>query len=127
MRGVDDQNYYTAYHSFLDESDAEFIVDTKPRQTELLSSLKDDWSVQRLIWHSGGYYKAYLDDRQDVIYADLRMGMEPFYAFTFKVGSWQGDKAVAEEVSQIEVQADPTGIVSWVWERIWSGPMPYPQ
>ena len=126
MRAVDEQNYYTAYHSFLDDEDAEFIVDVKPRQTELLSGLEDDWSVQRLIWHSGGYYKAYLQ-QQDVIYADLRMGMEPIYAFTFKVGSWQDNQAVPVEVSQVAIAEDPEKILRWVWNRIWSGPAPLPE
>jgi inner membrane protein len=55
----------------------------------------------------------------DIVITDLRMGMEPEYAFRFKVGEMGNPHAHPAPVERLPGIRDYTGL-SWVWSRIWN-------
>ena len=78
-----DGGYYEGFYSILDRRDDvefDFYRDEKP----LLSGLEGHWPVQRLIWFTHGFYSV-VQRGSDIIMSDLRMGVEPDYAFKYKV------------------------------------------
>ena len=82
---VDDKNYYNGYYSLLDPEDAPLPLVAHSRRMELARGIGSEWAVQRLQWFTDGFYTLKLSGG-DVQMADLRMGFEPNYVFTFKVG-----------------------------------------
>ena len=79
-----DDYYYEGYYSLLDQT-SDIHFQKYEKQPQLLSALQNHWPVQRLTWFTKGFYKA---DRHgnDIVITDLRMGVEPDYVFSFKVG-----------------------------------------
>jgi len=51
---------------------------------ELLNGLQSHWPVERLKWFTHGFYSVESENAAVVI-NDLRMGIEPDFAFRFKV------------------------------------------
>ncbi|WP_421869233.1 metal-dependent hydrolase [Motiliproteus sp.] len=81
---VDDDHYRIGYYSLLDNTDQ---LDTVryPRSPELLKGLESHWPVLKLQWFSKGFYTIDAENNAVVI-SDLRMGLEPDFAFRFVVG-----------------------------------------
>ncbi len=80
---VSEDHYRVGYYSLLDESPQ--IETTRINSApELLSGLESHWPVQRLKWFTHGFYSVESVEGAVVI-NDLRMGMEPDFAFRFKV------------------------------------------
>ena len=65
--------------------------------------------MQRLQWFSRGIYSVSLR-QQDIVISDLRMGVEPHYAFNFKVGKLENPhaKAVLARVTAGDAGLRPT-------------------
>lgn len=75
--------YYDGFISVLDTDrniDFTWYADEK----NLLEGIDDHWPVQRLRWFTHGFYSVRRSGR-DIIMTDLRMGLEPTYAFNYKV------------------------------------------
>ena len=52
--------------------------------------------------------------------SDLRMGFEPNYVFTFKLGTISNPHTIPLALPErVDVSQDLSGL-SWVWQRIWS-------
>jgi len=117
---MNDTGYFEGYYSLLDETE-QVEVEHYPSQPELLSDIDQQWAVQRLQWFTHGFYSVQ-QQGVDIVIADLRMGMEPFYVFRFKVGKARGDRVQAVKPDRVRGQAgwDRLG---WVWKRIWSEPI----
>lgn len=56
------------------------------RQSALFTPFKSQWLAERVAWFSHGFY-AMRQQGNDTLIADLRMGEEPNYTFTFNLGA----------------------------------------
>ncbi len=113
-----DSGYAEGFYSLLDKSNAIRFMHY-PSEPELLTSIKDEWPVQRLQWFSKGFYKvSRLGD--DVVLSDLRMGVEPLYFFSFAVGRVDAGEIVTRKPRQLEPQDIDMGAnLLFLWQRIW--------
>lgn len=77
------EGYAEGFYSLLD-SDTQINFVEYPRGTDLYRLLDGNWEAERLAWFSHGYFK--VSEHKGVIsITDLRMGLEPYYTFTFAV------------------------------------------
>lgn len=82
---MDSEGYHEGYYSLLDKKPAiDFTRYTS--ETHLLDDLQQHWPVKRLVWFTKGFYK--VENLNGAIaITDLRMGAEPDYVFSFKIGT----------------------------------------
>ena len=113
---MDADGYYEAYYSLLDGAD-EIRFSHYPSNRSLLVGIEDSWAVQRLQWFSRGIYAVSLQ-RQDIVISDLRMGVEPHYAFNFKVGEISNPHAKAVTPERLPTIRDFSQLPV-LWRRIW--------
>lgn len=112
----DASGYYEGYYSVLDShNDIQFRYYNSDEQ--LLSGLEDHWPVQRLKWFSKGFYSVSREDKAIVI-SDLRMGVEPSYVFSFKVGEISNPHAVPSVPQRVNRPRD-LAFLEHMWTRIW--------
>ena len=103
------------FHSLLDRSGrVEFV--TYPSQPALLDDIADEWAVQWLKWFTKGFYRV-REDAEGVTLTDLRMGMEPFYVFTFRVGERASPRIVPVLPQQIPPEPVNVDSLLWIWNR----------
>jgi inner membrane protein len=77
------EGYAEGFYSLLDNNTQINFVEY-PRGTDLYRLLDGNWEAERIAWFSHGYFK--VSEHKGVIsIADLRMGLEPYYTFTFAV------------------------------------------
>lgn len=105
--------YFEAYYSILEP---EKTIEWRAYNSgyELLRQFEDNVYVSRLYWFTNGFMSLKLDDKQQLIVTDLRMGVEPYYAFQFAI-------PVKDEVSYAPQQVHPTlppGIDMWLYKRV---------
>lgn len=112
---MDDNGYYDGYYSLVDKT-SEVHFEHFPSDPSLLSGIEDHWPVQRLKWFTHGFYSVSLQDNA-ILMADLRMGMEPNYIFTYKVAEIGNPHP--KPVASVQL---PTSWnleqLTWVWQRI---------
>jgi inner membrane protein len=113
---IDEAGYYEAYCSVFD-SDGQIRFRHYTSQHELLNGIEDYWPVKRLQWFSRGFYSVSLR-QTDIVISDLRMGVEPNYAFQFKVGELSNPHAKPVPPQQITSIRD-LSILRPMWRRIW--------
>jgi inner membrane protein len=114
-----ENGYAEGFYSIFDKSD-EIRFRKYQSKDELLSSIADEWSVERLKWFSKGLYK--VDERENkIIISDLRMGVEPLYFFSFIVGERKGEMIFpAENVEKFEnTEFKMSESIKMLWKRIW--------
>ncbi|MDY6950094.1 MAG: metal-dependent hydrolase [Thermodesulfobacteriota bacterium] len=113
---MDDKGYYEGFYSLFDLS-RDIEMTHYPSDSDLLEGVADHWSVKRLKWFTHGFY-AVLPSLDDIVIMDLRMGMEPFYVFQFKVGDIGNPhgKVTRERQAMGEQGWEQ---LRWVWKRIW--------
>ena len=112
----DETGYYEGYYSVLDaDNDIQFRYYKSDEQ--LLSGIEQHWPVQRLKWFSKGFYSVNRE-QNDIVISDLRMGMEPSYVFSFKVGEISNPHALATVPSRVNKPRDLT-FLNRMWQRIW--------
>ncbi len=118
--------YHEGYRSLLDGGSA-IEFERHDRGNGLQQALRDHRQVARLAWFSHGYFKlAERDGRVRI--ADLRMGQEPYYTFTFVVaerGAGGSLQAVTPRLvgQRIDVQRGLT----WLGRRMLGEPLPSPR
>jgi inner membrane protein len=112
-----DDGYYEGFYSLLDR---ERTLNTTryPSEPALLAGLEQHWPVRRLQWFTGGFYAVSRRDHA-VVMTDLRMGLEPDYIFSFKVGEVSNPHARPSSPEMLPATRN-FGRLAWVWERIWS-------
>ena len=112
-----DDGYYEGFYSLLDR-ERRLITTRYPSEPALLTGLEDHWPVRRLQWFTRGFYA--VSQRDDaVVMTDLRMGLEPEYVFSFKVGEISNPHARPAPPEMLPAIRN-FGRLAWVWERIWS-------
>ncbi|MBP5856431.1 metal-dependent hydrolase [Marivibrio halodurans] len=118
---IDGARYINVYRSVLDDR-VEAPLHIHPRHLAHDRALDAYPPPQRVERFSDGNY-AYRRDGEDILIADIRMGVTPNYVFTFRVGrvvaGEDAGSAVIEPapVERREGGHDPAGI-GWLWTRI---------
>lgn len=119
---VDDDHYRVGYYSLLDDTDQ---LDTVRyfRSPELLMGLESHWPVQKLQWFSKGFYTVDAEN-ESVVISDLRMGVEPDFAFRFVVGEISNPhpKPVQDKRLENPRNWDQLPVLM---ERIWDSSVPF--
>lgn len=119
-----DDGYYEGFYSLLDPQRT-LMTTRYPSEPRLLAGLEDHWPVQRLQWFTKGFYA--VSRRGDaIVMTDLRMGLEPEYVFSFKVGEVSNPHARPVPPERLPAIRN-FGRLAWVWERIWSEPAVEPR
>ena len=78
--------YAEGFYSLLDR-DTHIRFVEYPRGEHIYNLVRSNWEVNRIAWFSHGYFK--MEEKNGVIsIADLRMGVEPYYTFTFEVADY---------------------------------------
>ncbi len=116
--------YVEGYYSLLDEAPRIRFV-RLPRDDALYERLKSDWHINRLAWFTHGFFKVFERDGR-VYIADLRLGMEPIYNFTFDVGAMREGEFTPETPRMAPPLAPRRSMLSWLWRRLRGEPLPPP-
>jgi inner membrane protein len=112
----DEAGYYEGYYSLLDSrNDIRFRYYASDEK--LLAGIEQHWPVQRLKWFSKGFYSV-SRKQNDIVISDLRMGMEPSYVFSFKVGEISNPHAVPSTPKRVNQPRD-LAFLKHMWTRIW--------
>ncbi len=108
---IRDGEYLEGYYSLLDDS-APMQWRSFMRDKSLIEQWKDNPAVARLAWFSHGFYQ--LEQKgNEVLLTDLRMGMAPFYSFSFVVS----DDTAATPPVQLEFPRDNSASFAWLYQR----------
>ncbi len=114
---MDDTGYFEGFHSLFDHTRT-VRVKHYPSDSACLKDIDDQWAVKRLQWFTHGFYSTQRVGN-DIVITDLRMGMEPYYVFRFKVGKTNDYRV--QPVHPDRVRGEPGWErLGWVWRRIWS-------
>lgn len=118
---VNEEHYYEGYYSIFDEAE-NIHFEQYPRSLNLLQSIGDNISVQRLQWFTKDFYAAFLQQDHMVV-TDLRMGLEPDYVFSFKVAKISNPHPQAILPQRVKTERNLQRL-KWVWARIWDAEPP---
>ena len=113
---MDADGYYEAFYSLVDGR-GEIRFSHYPSDKNLLFGIENSWPVQRLQWFTRGIYSVSLR-QQDIVISDLRMGAEPHYSFSFKVGRIDNPHARAVSPELLPATRDFSQLPV-LWRRIW--------
>jgi inner membrane protein len=114
---MDDRGYREGWYSLLDGT-RDIRFSAAPSKPELLQGIEDHWPVQRLRWFTKGFYSVSRVGT-DVVITDLRMGWEPEYVFSFKVGEIGNPHAQPATPARLPVVRTPERL-GWIMRRIWT-------
>ncbi len=116
---VSRNHYHVGYYSLLDDSEQIRTVryDNSP---DLLDELESHWPVQRLKWFTRGFFSVGAE-QGGVVISDLRMGVEPDFAFRFKVAELDNPHPVPVPATRIPYQV-PWDRLPSMLRRIWVEP-----
>ncbi len=119
--------YVEGFRSLLDD-EPHMQFNHFRRDEALFSRLQDNWHVARIAWFSHGFFKMEEHDGQVTI-SDLRMGMEPYYSFTFVVA--RRNSARLSPVSPLLIEdedfVDVGAVLRWLWRRMRGEILPPPR
>lgn len=120
---VNEEHYYEGFYSLLDDS-TDVRFSEHPRNLGMLGSgsLAHSWPVQRLQWFTKGFYT--VERAGDAVaVTDLRMGVEPDYVFSFKVGRPGNPHPQPVPAERLPAEHNWSRLPG-IWARIWSEPPP---
>ncbi len=111
-----DNGYLEGFDSVLvDEGLVQFDRYFSDRQA--LEEASHIWAVARLRWFSRDFVRATIvDDR--LLLADLRMGLEPNYAFTHVVAARGNPHWIAVPTGLLSMRYDRRALIE-IWKRMW--------
>lgn len=84
---IQPDRYGEAYWSLLSPG-RPLAIRWQDRHAALFDAFKGQWHAERVAWFSHGFY-AMREQNGNTLIADLRMGEEPAYTFTFNLGTPQ--------------------------------------
>ncbi len=116
--------YHEGFYSLLEE-EPRVGFDRFPRGEPLYHALQGDWHVRRMAWFSRGFFKMWERDGLVGI-ADLRMGQEPAYTFSFVVAARHSALAPMPP-RQAGSRPDASRMLPWLWRRMAGEPLPPPR
>ncbi|KZZ70354.1 hydrolase, partial [Oleiphilus sp. HI0130] len=115
---LSDNEYFVAHVAVWE--DAQSVEFRRyPKGEDLLSSIGDQWNVQRLQWFTKGFYRVAIRDNK-IVMTDLRMGLEGSYVFNFAVGekqSLESNQVLPVLASRVE-EARDLSRVPLLWNRM---------
>jgi len=112
---VDGDRYYEGFYSLLDDSTA-VAFQGRPRHLGLITPLGETWPVKRLQWFTKNFYAAELVG-DNIAVTDLRMGVDPDYVFSFRVGRMGNPHPQPAPVARMPAERNWDRL-NWVWARI---------
>lgn len=113
---VDSDSYVNVYVSLFDDDGVTPPLHRHERNLHLADALSDREYVHKIDWFSHGFYA--LERKGDsIVISDLRLGVEPGYVFTFKIGEFQSAEAVGVRPERVASRRDWSQL-SWAWRRI---------
>jgi inner membrane protein len=122
---VGTDRYWEGFYSLLDR-DRRITFDGFDRGAALYERLRDHPPVARLAWFSRGFFSMSERDGQIRI-ADLRMGLEPAYTFTFVVATRQSPAIAPVSPRSAGQRPDFERNVPWLWRRLRGEPVAAPR
>lgn len=78
--------YAEGFYSLLDD-DTDIHFAEYARGENIYNFVRGNWEVNRIAWFSHGYFKM-AEQNGVVSITDLRMGLEPYYTFTFELAEY---------------------------------------
>jgi inner membrane protein len=114
---IDDTGYFEGFYSLFDNT-KDVQVRHYYSDKSLLKGMANQWPVKRLQWFTHGFYSV-KKDGNDIVIVDLRMGIEPFYVFQFKIGSVGNPHVKTINTTWIKSETHWYQL-RWVWQRIWT-------
>ena len=118
-------HYHEGFHSLLDAS-PQIGFERYDRGRELAASVQPIDGARRLMAFSKGFYKLWQADGQ-VFIADLRMGQEPDYIFTFVIARRESPPVPLAVPEQVGSRPDLARGLPWLWRRALGEPLPPPR
>jgi inner membrane protein len=111
-------SYVEGYYSLFDKSH-DIVFREHPRGAALYEQLRSNWNVERMAWFTHGFFKMERKDGK-VLITDLRLGMEPYYGFTFAVFEERAGQLVPvpPRRNATTVPANPARAMPWLWDRL---------
>lgn len=119
---IDGGRYHEGFHSLLDRT-PQMHFDSFDGGRALADGVRENEGAQRIAAFSGGFYKLWTDGGRLLI-ADLRMGQEPSYIFSFALADAQGP---LQPPQQVGGRPDLQRALPWLWQRMWGQPLPPPR
>lgn len=113
---MSDGQYFEGYVSIFDSA-SDVSLEAYNSSDLLLTNIKDEWGVQRLQWFTKGFYSV-KQDEQNIVFSDLRMGVECSYVFNFIVGVQTSTGIVTSNFEKVTERPDLNQLGS-IWDRIW--------
>lgn len=113
-------SYWEGFYSVFD-GEKKITLREFASRPELLDGLEQEWAVARLKWFTKGFYRV-RESGGGVVITDLRMGVEPHYIFSFRVGERKAGRSVASPGARFEPARPDRQQLAWIWRRIWAGP-----
>lgn len=114
---VGEDNYYQGFRSVFD-GDTPLELTRYDRGNAALTQIEDSPALSRIDWFTRGLFKVDQTDEL-IIVSDLRMGMEPYYFFRFRVAAFEAGHWRLIEPKQIPMFRNSLQGLIWVWQRIW--------
>lgn len=112
-----DQGYDVGYYSLFDK-DQNIKFKKSSSSPALKKDLQDTYAVSRMSWFTKGFYDIRTEGNQ-IILADLRMGLEPDqYVFQFVIAEQQNGEIVETPNKRFSNRRDLSAL-SKIWARIW--------
>ena len=119
---LDGDRYHEGFRSLLD-AEPRMHFDSFDRGQALAEGVRGIDGAQRIAAFSQGFYKLWPDGGR-VLIADLRMGQEPTYIFSFALADAQGP---LQPPPQVGGRPDLERALPWLWRRLWGHPLPPPR
>lgn len=114
---VADDAYYQGFRSVFDGDAPLQLVryDNGKASREIIAKSP---ALTQIDWFTRGLFKIDQTDEL-IILTDLRMGMEPYYFFRFRVAAFEDGEWRLIEPKQIPMFRNSLNGLRWVWQRIW--------
>ena len=109
--------YLEGYYSLLD-SESRVSFASRPDGHERLEPLRSETAVARLAWFSRGFFRGRELESGEIVFSDLRMGLEDRLAFSFVVGRREGEAIEPAPVRRRPGPEFPPEMWSALRERI---------
>ncbi|HEU4624864.1 MAG TPA: metal-dependent hydrolase [Steroidobacteraceae bacterium] len=113
-------SYVEGFYSLFDGT-RQITFREHPRGIELYEKLRGNWNVDRMAWFTHGFFK--MEQRDGVVtISDLRLGMEPYYGFTFAVFVEHDGRLEPITPRRSATTVPPDGgrrsALAWLWRRL---------
>jgi inner membrane protein len=117
---ITENGYAEGFYSLLDENMSIRFVEY-PRGENIYNLVRSNWEVNRIAWFSHGYFK--MEERNGAIsIVDLRMGVEPYYTFSFDVAERtiekNNEKIYFIAPEQLAPEMNQEKVFQWLPQRV---------